>query len=46
MDFNARALIGDLVVLASMVSTCDASRALIQRSILPEIRELVPHGVN
>ena len=46
MDFNARALIGDPVVLASTVSTRDASHALIQLSILPEIREIVPHGVS
>ena len=46
MDFNARALIGDPVVLASTVSTRDASHALIQGSILPKIRKLVPHGVN
>ena len=46
MNFNARALIGDPVVLASTISTCDASCALIQQSILLEIGELVPHGVN
>ena len=46
MDFNAHALIGDPVALASTVSTRDASRVLIQQSIFPEIRELVPHEVN
>ena len=39
-------MIEDQVDLKSTALTRDTSRDLIQRSISPEIRELVPHGGN
>ena len=46
MFIKSTCVIGDQVDLVSTASTHDASHDLIQRSILPEIRELVPHGGN